>query len=115
MLNRFRSDPLRAQVEEAVQAGTGLRKGEWLLPEGSRSAEDIAAIADAITQWCREQMRGTRTPYGIDQMGLAVACAVPGGRSGGLGDIRGVPAGGVPARERGGRTRLGIRPGSAAR
>ena len=48
MLNRFRSDPLRAQVEEAVQAGTGLRKGEWLLPDGARSPEEVAAIAEAI-------------------------------------------------------------------
>ena len=79
MLNRFRSDPLRAQVEEAVQAGTGLRKGEWLLAEGACSPEAVAEVAEAIVQWCREQMRGTRTPYGIDQMALAVACAVPGG------------------------------------
>lgn len=79
MLNRFRPDPLRAQVEETIQAGTGLRKGEWLLPEGAQAPGDIDALADTIVDWCREQMRSARTPYGIDQMALAVACAVPGG------------------------------------
>ena len=79
MLNRFRSDPIRTQVEEAVHAGTGLRKGEWLLAAGERTPEEVAELAEVIVQWCREQMRGARTPYGIDQMALAVACAVPGG------------------------------------
>ena len=79
MLNRFRSDPLRAQVEESIQSGTGLRKGEWLLPAGATTREEVDVVADAILDWCREQMRGARTPYGIDQMALAVACAVPGG------------------------------------
>lgn len=79
MLNRFRSDLLRTQVEESIQSGTGLRKGEWLLAEGSRSSEEIAELAETIVAWCREQMRETKKPYGIDQMALAVACAVPGG------------------------------------
>ncbi len=38
MLNRFRSDPLRAEVEASIRAGTFLHKGEWLLTEGVRSA-----------------------------------------------------------------------------
>ena len=80
MLNHFRPDPLRLQVEESIRAGTGLRKGEWLLTEGPRNADELKAIAEAIVAWCREQMQGTRRPYGIDQMTLAVACAEPGGQ-----------------------------------
>lgn len=79
MLNRFRTDALRAQVEESIHAGTGLRRGEWLLAEGARSSEEVAALAETITAWCREQIGETRRPYGIDQMALAVACAEPGG------------------------------------
>jgi len=79
MLDRFRPDPLRAQIEESIRAGTGLRKAEWLLPEGPRTREQLAEVSDAITAWCREQMHTTRRPYGIDQMALAVACAEPGG------------------------------------
>jgi hypothetical protein len=80
MLNRLRHDPLRAQVEESIRAGTGLHKGEWLLAQGPRDAQDVDAVGDAIVAWCREQMQGTRRPYGIDQMALAVACAVPDGQ-----------------------------------
>jgi len=79
MLNRFREDPLRAQIEESIAAGTGLRKGEWLLPEGSQSPEDLHETGETIVEWCREQMTGTKKPYGVDQLALAVACAVPGG------------------------------------
>ncbi len=79
MLNRFREDPLRAQIEESIAAGTGLRKGEWLLPEDSQTPEDLRETAETIVAWCREQMTGTKKPYGVDQLALAVACAVPGG------------------------------------
>lgn len=79
MLNRFRSEPLRDQVEDSIQQGTGLRKGEWLLVDGASSAEQVASVGESIVTWCREQISTTRRPYGFDQMALAVACAAPGG------------------------------------
>jgi hypothetical protein len=79
MLNRFRTDPLRTQVEDSIAAGTGLRKGEWMLPAGGSDPEQLHEIAETIVSWCREQMSGTRKPYGVDQLTLAVACAVPAG------------------------------------
>ncbi len=30
LLDRFRSESLREQVEASIRAGTGLRNGEWL-------------------------------------------------------------------------------------
>jgi hypothetical protein len=36
-------------------------------------------LADDVAEWCRQKMGETRRPYGIDQMALALACAVPGG------------------------------------
>ena len=79
MFNRPRTGDLRAQVEESIQAGKGLRRGEWLLEAGARTPEAVAALADTMVEWCREQIGDTRRPYGIDQLALAVACAEPGG------------------------------------
>ena len=79
LLNRFRPTTLRDQVEDSIRLGNGLRKGEWLLADGAPSAERVAGVGDEIVAWCREQIGGTRRPYGIDQLALAVACAEPGG------------------------------------
>lgn len=79
MFNRPRTPDLRTQVEESIQAGTGLRRGEWLLEAGARTPEAVATLAETMTNWCREQIGDTRRPYGIDQLALAVACAEPGG------------------------------------
>ncbi len=81
MLNRFRPESLRDQVEHSIREGTGLRKGEWLLADGAPSVEQIEAVGDAIVAWCQAQIGNTRRPYGIDQMALAVACAAPGGET----------------------------------
>lgn len=81
MLNRFRSDPLRNQVEASIRAGTGLRKGEWLLAGSDCTEAEIEAVTTALVEWCKEQMQGTRRPYGVDQLALAVACAVPEGEA----------------------------------
>jgi hypothetical protein len=79
LFNRSHTDSLRAQVEESIRAGTGLRQSEWLLDAGARGPEDVAALAERVAEWCREQIGETRRPYGIDQLALAVACAEPGG------------------------------------
>lgn len=81
LLRRFRRpDSLRARVEDSISRGTGLRKGEWVLDGGPIDGAAIAATTEAMLEWCRDQISETRRPYGIDQMALAVACAVPGGR-----------------------------------
>lgn len=79
MFNRPRTPDLRAQVEESIQAGTGLHRGEWLIEAGARTPDAVASLAETMTEWCRTQIGDTRRPYGIDQLALAVACAEPGG------------------------------------
>jgi hypothetical protein len=80
IFQRIHPDPLRRRVEDSIRRGTGLSKGEWLLDRTPLSDEDIAQVNGEILDWCRERIAETRRPYGIDQMALAVACAVPGGR-----------------------------------
>lgn len=79
MFRRPGNSQLRAHVEESIRSGKGLRRAEWLLEAGARTPESVAALAETMTEWCREQIGGTRRPYGIDQLALAVACAEPGG------------------------------------
>jgi hypothetical protein len=67
-------------VEASIEEGTGLSKGEWLLTDLPFEDQDIDALSTEMIDWCRERMAEARRPYGIDQMALAVACAVPGGR-----------------------------------
>ncbi len=81
LLDRFRSESLREQVEASIRAGTGLRNGEWLAEAGLHSPQDRAAIADAVVAWCQQTIAQTRRPYGIDQLALAVACAEPEGNA----------------------------------
>lgn len=81
LLDRFRSESLREQVEASIRSGTGLRNEEWLAEAGLRSLEDRAAIADAVVAWCEQTIAQTRRPYGIDQLALTVACAEPAGRA----------------------------------
>lgn len=80
LLRRFRPDPLRARVEESIRRGTGLSKQEWLLGDKPLEPHDIEQLADQVLAWCRGRIAATRRPYGIDQMALAIACAVPGGQ-----------------------------------
>lgn len=80
LLRRFRPDPLRARVEDSIRRGTGLSKQEWLLGDEPLDERDIEQLADQIVTWCRGRIAATRRPYGIDQMALAIACAVPGGQ-----------------------------------
>lgn len=81
LFNRSRTALVRAQVEQSIQAGTGLRQREWMLETGPHGPQDVAALAESMADWCRDQIRETRRPYGIDQLTLAVACAEPGGES----------------------------------
>ncbi|MSQ31227.1 MAG: hypothetical protein EXR64_04265 [Dehalococcoidia bacterium] len=80
LLRRFHPDPLRTRVEASIRRGTGLSRQEWLLGELPLTRPDLEQLADGIVAWCRERIAATRRPYGIDQMALAIACAVPGGQ-----------------------------------
>jgi len=80
LLRRFRPDPLRARVEDSIRRGTGLSKQEWLLEQNPLDPSDVDDLADQMIEWVRGRIAATRRPYGIDQMALAVACAVPGGQ-----------------------------------
>jgi len=80
LIDRFRPDPLRARVEASIRRGTGLSRREWLMGAAPLTAGDMQRLAEEILEWCREQMAAARRPYGIDQMALAIACAVPGGQ-----------------------------------
>lgn len=79
LLDRFRPDSLRTRVEASIRRGTGLFRHEWLLGPEPLTPASMQRVADEVTEWCRQKMAETRRPYGIDQMALAVACAVPGG------------------------------------
>ena len=80
LLRRFRPDPLRARVEESIRRGTGLSKHEWMLGDGELRHIDVEQLAEQMVVWCRDRIAEARRPYGIDQMALAIACAVPGGQ-----------------------------------
>ncbi len=80
LFGRLRRDPLRRRVEASIKRGTGLSKSEWLLTELPFDDDDINQLNDDMVGWCQERIAESRRPYGIDQMALAVACAVPGGR-----------------------------------
>lgn len=80
LLDRFRSESLREQVEASIRAGTGLRNGEWLAASGRHELHECVAIAQAVVAWCQDTIAQTRRPYGIDQLALAIACAEPAGR-----------------------------------
>ena len=79
LLAKFRPDPLRARVEASVQRGTGLHKGEWMREALPLDQGALTEVSEEIVAWCRDRMAGSKRPYGIDQMALAVACAEPGG------------------------------------
>ena len=80
LMRRFHPDPLRTRVEDSIRRGTGLSRQEWMLGDVPIRPSDIDGLAENIVAWCRERIAATRRPYGIDQMALAVACAVPGGQ-----------------------------------
>ena len=80
LLRRFHPDPLRTRVEASIRKGTGLSRQEWLLGDVPLARPDLDQLAEGILAWCRERIASTRRPYGIDQMALAIACAVPGGQ-----------------------------------
>ena len=79
LLRRFRPDSLRTRVEESIRRGTGLSKQEWVLGAEPLQRTDIEELSGSIVAWCRDRIAQARRPYGIDQMALAIACAVPGG------------------------------------
>lgn len=79
LMDRFRPEPLRARVEASIRNGTGLSRREWLIGDNPLTPSAMQHLADEVLEWCRERMAVSRRPYGIDQMALAIACAVPGG------------------------------------
>lgn len=79
LLDRFRPDSLRTRVEASIRRGTGLFRHEWLLGPEPLTPGTMQRLADDVAEWCRHTMAETRRPYGIDQVALALACAVPGG------------------------------------
>ena len=80
LISRFRPDPLRSRVEASIREGTGLFKHEWLLEDVPLERTDLQRLSEEIVTWCRGRISRTRRPYGVDQLAVAVACAVPGGR-----------------------------------
>jgi hypothetical protein len=81
LFRTLRPDPLRRRVEESIKQGTGLSKGEWLLVEPPFDDSSVDRLAGEMIEWCQHRIAESRRPYGIDQMALAVACAVPGGKA----------------------------------
>jgi hypothetical protein len=79
LLDRWRPNPVKRRIEASIRAGTGLSKRDWVMEDGPIEAADIESLTDEIRAWCRERMAAARRPYGIDQLALALACAVPGG------------------------------------
>jgi hypothetical protein len=79
LLRRFHPDPLRSRVEASIRRGTGLSRSEWLLGPTPLARPDMDGLSERVIAWCQERLAATRRPYGIDQMALAIACAVPGG------------------------------------
>ena len=80
LFRRLRHDTLRTRVEDSIKRGTGLSKSEWLLTDSPFDDADIDDLTQEMIGWCQQRIAESRRPYGIDQMALAVACAVPGGR-----------------------------------
>lgn len=79
LMDRFRPEPLRARVEASIRRGTGLSRREWLFGPEPLTPGSMIQLSDEVLEWCRERMAASRRPYGIDQMALAIACAIPGG------------------------------------
>lgn len=79
LFERFRPPTVRTQVESAIRRGTGLHRNEWEIAGPDGASDALVVIAEAMVDWCREEMSRTRRPYGIDQLALAVACAREGG------------------------------------
>ncbi len=80
VFDRFRPDDLRTRVEASIRRGTGLFRHEWLLGPEPLTSAVMQELSDEVAEWCRGRMSETRRPYGIDQMALALACAIPGGQ-----------------------------------
>lgn len=79
LFNRLRPDPVRRRIEDSIRAGTGLSKRDWVLDQPVLATSHVERLTEEILDWCRERISETRRPYGIDQLALALACAVPGG------------------------------------
>lgn len=76
---RRRSSALEALVEDGLRAGVGLRRQSWLVTERPVLPATLRDLAQAVADWCVQEMAQTRRPYGIDHMAVGVACAPPGG------------------------------------
>ncbi len=79
LFNRLRPDPVRRRIEDSIRSGTGLSKQDWVLEQAVLETSHVERLTEEILEWCRERISETRRPYGIDQLALALACAVPGG------------------------------------
>ena len=76
---RRRSGDLEALMEQGLRADVGLRRQSWLMTERPVLPATLHALAQAVGDWCAQEMAETRRPYGIDHMAVGVACALPGG------------------------------------
>jgi len=79
IIQRLRPDPVRRRIEQSIRAGTGLSKQDWMLAGPMIEPSAIEGLFEDVDGWCRERIASMRRPYGIDQLALAFACAIPGG------------------------------------
>ncbi len=63
---------LQADVRRALMSGVGLYHATWPIQNGPAAAASEELIAQLVG-WCREVLGGTRRPYGLDYVTLAVA------------------------------------------
>lgn len=74
----LRRRTITRRIEAHIRSGVGLYGDEWVLDRLPATADDLTALADTVISWVADTMAGTRRPYGIDQMALALAVAHPG-------------------------------------
>lgn len=63
---------LQADVRRALTSGVGLYHTTWPF-QNSVAATASEELATRLVGWCREVLGGTRRPYGLDYVTLAVA------------------------------------------
>ena len=63
---------LQADVRRALMSGVGLYHATWPIQTSPAAATSEELIAQLVG-WCKEVLGGTRRPYGLDYVTLAVA------------------------------------------
>ena len=67
---------LMRDLMAARREGRGVHVTEWRVSAAEAVADGAGPLVDAITDWCRYTIGGTRRPYGIDRFELALACSL---------------------------------------